>query len=94
MKYRLVARIDTDDPASLRPVIDRIVKRQNGTLRALARGFEIELDCEGASSRDLNRDLLTELRRTVKKTRLRAEWTSGGTTEKFFDYVMKGVRKA
>jgi hypothetical protein len=33
--------------------------------------------------------LLSELRRVEKKTRLRAEWTSGNTTERFFDYVPK-----
>ena len=41
-----------------------------------------------------NRQLLSELRRAEKKTRLRAEWTSGGVTEKFFDYVPKGTKKA
>jgi hypothetical protein len=37
---------------------------------------------------------LSEMRRAEKKTRLRAEWTSGGITEKFFDYVPKGTKKA
>ena len=31
--------------------------------------------------------LLSALRRVEKRTRLRAEWTGGGTTYRFFDYV-------
>ncbi len=34
------------------------------------------------------------LRRIERKTRLRAEWTSDNTTERFFDYVPKGTRQA
>lgn len=44
----------------------------------------------GDSAKDLNRNMLSALRRVEKKTRLRAEWTSAdGTTERYFDYVMK-----
>lgn len=93
MRYHLVARIDTDDPSALQPVVTRIVERQRGVVRSSAHGFEVELDAEGSSARDLNRDLLSELRRAVKKTRLRSEWTNGDTTVMFFDYVPKGVRK-
>jgi hypothetical protein len=32
------------------------------------------------------------LRRAEKRTRLRAEWTAGGTTYRFFDYVPKSER--
>jgi hypothetical protein len=56
--------------------------------------FLVEAEVEGESAKDLNRSLLSALRRTEKKTRLRAEWTSGGTTAKFFDYVPKGTRKS
>lgn len=93
MKYDLVARIDTEDPKTLQPVIEAIVARHSGTIRASGGVFEIRLTWEGESSRDLNRELLTELRHSVKKTRLRSEWTAGGMTEKFFDYVPKGTRK-
>jgi len=48
---------------------------------------------EGTSARDLNRQLLTELRRLEKKARLRSEWTSGDITEKFFAYVPKRTKK-
>jgi hypothetical protein len=49
---------------------------------------------EDPSGRDINRQLLTEPCRLEKKTRLRSEWTSGDVTEKFFDYVPKGTKKA
>lgn len=45
---------------------------------------------EGASAKELNRTLLSALRKVEKRTTLHAEWTSGdGTTERFFDYVLK-----
>ena len=45
---------------------------------------------EGESAKELNRELLSALRRVEKKTRLRAEWTSeDGTVYRFFDYVLK-----
>jgi hypothetical protein len=45
---------------------------------------------EGESAKDLNRRLLSALRRAEKKTRLRAEWTAeDGTVYRFFDYVLK-----
>jgi len=34
------------------------------------------------------------MRRVEKRTRLRSEWTSGKTVEKFFDYVPKGTKTA
>ncbi len=33
------------------------------------------------------------MRRAEKRTRMRAEWTSGKTAERFFDYVPKGTGK-
>ena len=90
MQLRLVARISTDDPSKLRPVLDEISRRFEGTYRTSVEGFEAELSREAPSARDANRELLNELRRAVKKTRLRAEWTHGRTVERFFDYVPKG----
>ena len=49
-------------------------------------------DLAGASAKDLNRSLLSALRRAQKKTRLRAQWTArDGTIERYFDYVLKKV---
>jgi hypothetical protein len=48
----------------------------------------------GENARELNRFLLSELRRVEEKTGIRAEGTSGNTTERFFDYVPKAKTKA
>ncbi len=56
------------------------------------RGLEIKAVLEGESAKELNRMLLSEMRRIEKKTRLRSEWSSGNTVESFFDYVPKGKR--
>jgi hypothetical protein len=47
---------------------------------------------EGENARELNRAVPTALRRVERRTTLRAEWTSGTTVERFFDYVPKGSR--
>lgn len=54
----------------------------------------MEAELEGESARDLNRMILSELRRAEKRTRIRAEWTSSNIVERFFDYVPKGTCKA
>lgn len=87
---RLVARISTDDPSKLRPALDEISRRFEGTYRTTVEGFEAEFSREAESAREANRELLNELRRAVKKTRLRAQWIHGNTVERYFDYVPKG----
>jgi len=47
----------------------------------------------GESAKDLNRTLLSALRKVEKKTTLRAEWTADGVTERYFDYVLKATRE-
>jgi hypothetical protein len=54
----------------------------------------VRAEVESASARDANRELLSELRRVERQNRLRAEWTAGGSVERFFDYVAKGTRPA
>jgi len=61
-----------------------------GTIEPTETGeFLVKAEFEGENARELNRSLLSELRRVEKATRLRSEWTSGKVTEKFFDYVPK-----
>ncbi len=55
-------------------------------------GLRVRVQLEGESARDLNRAVLSALRRVERRTTLRAEWTSGTTVERFFDYVPKGIR--
>ncbi len=55
-------------------------------------GLRVRVQLEGERARDLNRAVLSALRRVERRTTLRAEWTSGTTVERFFDYVPKGIR--
>ncbi len=92
-RFSLVARVSTDSPEKIRPVLERLygsaaVRAGNSTDELV-----LETDVEGADAKELNRALLSELRRAEKRTRLRSEWSSGETTTRFFDYVQKGRTK-
>lgn len=89
-QFSLQAAVSTGDPERVRPVLDRLLGADHIT--PVEGGFRVECSLEGGSAKELNRQLLSELRRTVKKTRLRAAWTAEGVTERFFDYVSKGTR--
>ncbi len=91
--FKLVATVSSDSPPAVRAPLT-IFLGADATIEATDDGFKIEAKLSGESAKDLNRQLLSKLRRVEKKTRLRAEWTSGGTTEKFFDYVPKGTKTA
>lgn len=90
--FRLKARINSESPHKIKTVLDGLVPRKSVTLTA--EGFAVNATMRGESARDLNRALLSALRRVERKTRLRSEWTCGETTERFFDYVPKGVTKS
>ncbi len=90
--FRVVARVSSSNPKAVKPVLEQATTK--GTIKEVKGEYSVEADMIGESAKDLNRALLTALRRTEKKTRLRAEWTSDdGTTQKFFDYVLKKTTK-
>lgn len=89
--FGLVADVSCDDPAAIKPLLRRL---EQGRITETAEGFHIEASMTGASTRDLNRWLLSALRRMQRRTRLRSEWTSAGVTHRFFDHVPKGTRPA
>jgi hypothetical protein len=89
--FHLVADVSTDSPDRVRQVVGG--RFPTGAAET-ATGFHIEAELTGESARDLNRDLLSALRREERRTRLRAAWTADGTTERFFDYVPKGSHPA
>jgi hypothetical protein len=61
-----------------------------GSVKKVEDEFVIEGEMQGCNAKELNRSLLSALRKAEKKTRLRAEWASDdGTTLRFFDYVLK-----
>jgi len=86
--FKLSAHISSDNPPAIKPVLERIIGNE-GTVKPTGEGFEVNAELNGESARDLNRMLLSEMRKAEKKTRIRAEWTSGNTIERFFDYVPK-----
>jgi len=87
-RFKVVARVSSSNPKAIKPVLERAVAK--GSVRESKGEYILESDMEGENARDLNRELLSALRRVEKKTRLRAEWTSDdGTTQRFFDYALK-----
>ena len=92
-KFRLRANVSSDNLLAINPTLERLVTGK-GTVRQMDQGFEVEAEFEGESAQDLNRMVLSELRRAEKRTRIRAERKSGNTIERFFDYVPKGPRQA
>ena len=91
--YKLKAQTSSNNPQSVLQVLKRFLVRKgdvvlNGEL------IEVNAELEGESAKDLNRILLSEMRKIEKKTRLRAEWTSDNITERFFDYVSNSVKES
>ena len=91
-KFRLSARISSDNPRAIESILEKYVAHKRA-IKSTEDGFEVQAELKGENARMLNRLLLSELRRAEKRTRIRAEWTSAGMIERFFDYVPKGSRK-
>jgi hypothetical protein len=87
--FQLTARVSTENPKAIRPVLDEALPK--GSVTKTAEGFLIKAEIVGESARELNKKFLSALRRAEKKTRLRSEWTSGKKVERFFDYAAKGT---
>ena len=92
MKLKLKARINRSDAPTIRHALEQLPAK--GSVKKAGDEFVVEADMEGASAKELNRTLLSALRKVEKRTTLRSEWTSDdGTTERFFDYVLKKTIK-
>ncbi len=87
-KFSLIAHVSTDSPAKIRLELGKLFGASS--IEKSPDGFIVKAVMTGESARDLNRELLSSLRKIEKKTRLRTEWTCGKITEKSFDYVPKG----
>ena len=92
MTFKLSATVKSENLDGVRAPIENLLGPE-ANIERNDDGFKIDALVAGESAKDLNRQLLSEMRRVEKKTVLRAEWTWGGVTEKFFDYVPKGTRK-
>jgi hypothetical protein len=88
-RFKLSAHVSSDNPSAIRSIVKRIIG-SNGSVKRADGGFQVEAELQGKSARDLNRMLLSQMRKVERRTRLRAEWTAEGVREKFFDYVPKG----
>ena len=86
-RFGLKARVSSKNESAIRPVLKSLIGK--GTVKEEGGEFIVESEMEGPSAKDLNRTLLSALRRIEKRTTLRAEWTSGKTTVRYFDYVLK-----
>jgi hypothetical protein len=91
-RFSLIADVSSDNLPGVRPVLEQTVA--DAVVTATSGGLHVEGVMDGADARDVNRQLLSALRRIEKKTRLRAEWTGGGVIHRFFDYVPKSTRPA
>jgi hypothetical protein len=93
-RFSLVARVDTDSPRKVWPVLQALVGQGTVKKGGGPTEFLVTAEMNGTSAKELNRTLLSALRRAEKKTRLRAEWTAaGGVKETYFDYVLKKTTK-
>jgi hypothetical protein len=90
--FILRADISTENPRAIKVTLQEIAS--HGSITPTKEGFLVQATMRGENARELNRALLSSLRRVERRTRLRAEWKSGGTVERFFDYVPKGSRKS
>ena len=89
--FRLNGEVSSESLSAIQPLLTQVT---GGQVTATGAGLHVEGAMEGTDARDVNRRLLSALRRIEKRTRLRAEWTAGGTTYRFFDYVLKSERPA
>ncbi|MGD0217704.1 MAG: hypothetical protein ABSC45_09380 [Desulfobaccales bacterium] len=90
--FKLRARVSSSNLQAIRPVLENLV---TGRVQEVEEEFQVEAGMEGESAKELNRLLLSALRRVEKRTRLRSEWTSDdGITQRFFDYVLKSTGKS
>ncbi len=101
-RFRLTATVSTENPAAVRSTLKELIGKRGTVLEVaeeeIAHGgkgeFRVQAEMVGETSKELNRSLLSALRKAEKRTRLRAAWSSGGTVEEYFDYVMKKTSSA
>lgn len=90
--FRLRATISSADPHGVHAPLAEFLGR-NAKIVRTAEGYAIEAaEIVGVDARELNRRLLSAMRRIAQGTRLRSEWTADGATERFFDYVFVKTR--
>jgi hypothetical protein len=89
-RFSVMADVSSDSLAAVRPVLFQVI--DSAAVIDTADGLRLQGFMDGTDARDVNRRLLSALRRVEKKTRLRADWTADGYVHRFFDYVPKSTR--
>ena len=90
IRLTLSARVTSDNLNAVGPVLKRLLPR--ASIEKEGSEFVVKAEVEGDDAKELNRSLLSALRKAEKRTRLRAEWTTEeGTSYRFFDYVLKKI---
>jgi hypothetical protein len=89
--FRLSADVKSANLAGVLPVLTELI---DGEVREIADGVHVEGVLDGEDARDVNRRMLSALRRVERRTRSRAEWTCDGQVYRFFDYALKSQRPA
>ena len=93
MTFKLHARVNRADGETIRQALAELGARAAVTQQEDE--FTLDAIVEGEAAKDLNRRLLSALRKVHKRTTLRAQWTSNGNvTESYFDYVLKKTIKS
>lgn len=94
--FELSARIDSTNLSGIRETLENFLgeKAIIEEVRDEKGGFVVTATLRGESAKELNRSLLSSLRKVEKRTTLRAEWSAAGTTERYFDYVLKKTVKS
>jgi hypothetical protein len=87
--FRLTGNVSSENLDAIRPVLTQLIY---GDVTATPDGWHVEGVMEGEDARDVNRRLLSALRRVERRTRLRAEWTGDSVVCRFFDYALKAQR--
>jgi hypothetical protein len=89
--FRLNGDVSSENLSAIRPVLEQLLE---GQVTAAPDGLHLDGVMAGDDARDVNRRLLSAMRRVERRTRLRAEWTAAGVTYRFFDYALKSERPA
>ncbi len=89
--YRLNGDVSPENLSAIQPLLTQLT---GGHVTPTPEGLHVDGALEGTDARDVSHRLLSALRHAGQRTRLRAEWTAGGTTYQFFDYVPKAERPA
>jgi hypothetical protein len=84
--FKLSATVSSANLEGVRVPLEHFLGPR-GSVERTPDSFEVQATIVGVEARELNRQLLSAMRRTEKSTRMHSEWTSDGVTEKFVDYV-------